>query len=93
MSKPENPIYANRAHVSDMAYEELRKTGRPIVLISGDPKNHVMDNNNISLRDHLAGQALMGLIAGRNSGSDPNGWFEKSYYYADRMLAERTKTV
>lgn len=45
----------------------------------------------MSVRDYFAGQALMGLISGRND-SDSEGWVaQKSYRLADAMIVQRNK--
>lgn len=52
----------------------------------------------MSLRDHFAGQALLGLIACPGTGSDhmseatvAKSFAQISYLYADALLAERAK--
>ena len=47
--------------------------------------------NGMSLRDYFAGQALTGMLAGRNPNVayTPEGAAERAYSIADAMMTER----
>lgn len=45
----------------------------------------------MSLRDYLAGQALIGLLADTNRTGKPSEFVHDAYLCADAMLAERKK--
>jgi hypothetical protein len=46
----------------------------------------------MTLRDYFAGQAMQGMLAGREAPLTPHEWATCAYALADAMLAERSKT-
>jgi hypothetical protein len=50
-----------------------------------------MQKTGLSIRDWMAGQALMGLLANPNCELNQLEMAEAAYVYADNMLAERAK--
>ena len=47
----------------------------------------------MSLRDWFAGQALVGMLAGRTTSLDPNVVGACAYEFADQTLAARERTT
>jgi hypothetical protein len=46
----------------------------------------------VTMRDYFAGQAMQGMLAGREAPLTPHEWATCAYALADAMLAERSKT-
>ena len=70
--------------------------GGPAFAKASDPYGR--SQAGMSLRDYLAGQAIIGLIGGRNWSEVKGGddvvikqWAESAYLVADAMIAARSK--
>lgn len=62
--------------------------------MANDDKNTDAPVTEMTMRDHSAACALIGMLSGNPNGSawpEPNGLAARAYRYADAMLAERAK--
>lgn len=85
----DNPIYINSACIKNDAFDFLKEnTERPVVLVEGNPKDHVLDNN-ITLRDYFASSALTMYQNGTVYTTEQIA--SNCYKIADAMLKERSK--
>lgn len=96
-----HPIYINRHAIrSDAEAAEIeKKTGRPVILILGEPRDAVLDIQE-ELRDKIAISAMNGMLS---RDAYQGGWCPSkdeakcgvkrlarfSYEYADAMLKAR----
>jgi hypothetical protein len=72
--------------------------GGPAFARAAGPHGLSQSQNGMSLRDYLAGQAVIGLIGGRNWSEVKGGddavikqWAVSAYLVADAMIAARSK--
>lgn len=86
------PIYLNMDYIESGEPERLAKvTGRPVILLQGDPRKAVLDVEE-DLRDKFAASALSGMMRdfGRLT-SSYESIAAHAYKVADALLAERAK--
>lgn len=90
------PIYIERCYIDSFNYRKLQEsTDRPVILINGCPKDHVLDVQE-ELRDKFAMAALEGYstktyFGDRGQMPTAKQIAERCYELADAMLVERLK--
>jgi len=76
-----------------MSKEPVNHPAFPVQAYAGDNTNPpVRPNSGMSIRDHFASAALVGLTTPASAG-DPEATAENAYAIADAMLQERLYTT
>lgn len=85
------PIYIDRTRISSQAQvdEIEKKTGRPVLLVHGNPHEIVLDTQE-ELRDRFALAAMQSQINGKFSAEQIA---ESSYIMANEMMKAKEKKV